>query len=76
VIDFRVTVSPETQYSGPLPQNFEVRAASKEEALQKACPSFEEMRPGGQVVATVDWTEGGKMQIWRRLPCSDWERVK
>lgn len=73
---FKVTVSPETEFSGPLPEAIEVRAETKDEALLIACPRFNDLIPAGSFVAQVRFTEDGKVQIWRRLPFTDWEAVR
>ncbi len=73
---FNVTVSPETEFSGPLPEAIEVRAETKEEALLIACPRFNALMPAGLFVAKVWWMERGRVVIWRRLPFTDWEVVR
>ena len=73
---FFLTIAPETEFSGPFPSNEMIEAETRDEALRLVCPRFDDLLPAHSVVATVRCSRGGKTEIWRRLPFTDWQRVR
>lgn len=68
------TVTIRNTYDASLPVNAAVEAISRDNALAKICPGFDDL-PTAYTTATVRTVKGGKHVMWRRAPRIGWEPV-